>query len=1113
MADEQRTLTANFTANSSGFAKGTTEAIQKLLELNASLQQSKNAIKETNDQIRTYQKELTQLKQATDNGEKATDEQRARMQELEDAIAQCNAEMGVHRTAQQQLQNEIRSTNKQLTNQKTETKETSNAIREIYSRLNEQKAATSDLADETSRFGDVLKANLVSGILQNALQEVIQLLKSSAKYSYEVGSSFEAGMSQVAAISGAAAADLDNLTAKAKEMGSSTKFTATEAAEALNYMAMAGWKTEDMLSGIDGVINLAAASGEELGMVSDIVTDALTAFGLSAKDSAHFADVLAAASANSNTNVAMMGETFTYAAAIAGSLGYSVEDTATAIGIMANSGIKASQAGTALRTIMTNLSGDVKIAGENIGEVVIATSNADGTMKEFSEILGEVRNAFAGLTEAEKATAAESLVGKYAMSGFLSLVNASQDDVNKLTAAIQNCDGATAQMADTMQNNVKGSVTIAQSALEGLGISVYEQFGDGLKGAIETFTDGISEIAEDVDYGAIEEGTERLTDSLERLAEKGTDLLSENLPGMIDGLANIISFTMDGADGIATLATGIVTLTVAQKAFNIAANANPYALILTAAVTAASFLVPKMIELYEATDICNDEYNRLKQETEELAHAAEDYKQAASGVDDIAEEYSRITEEVTDLTERETALRDLQSDLIDQYGIQASGIDLVNGSYQEQLTLLRDLKTANEEMYASTLQAKYDTAKLAEGAVFSVDTNIENSDLTNVINKWIYENIKTSGYSQYSGDFDTLAAGGVFNSDVLHFSGSYADRSADLKALYDYVGTLIGQNGGIYDNELKHFRASLSAGWSEMDTQDKLLQSYADALGLNYHNPSTTHSSAEYYAESGKAYLEAQQKRAAEIKTASDQSYEKLKAAYNKEKQLADDMYSVGEISQQEYYERLSALRDAYLDKSQNSHDWYTATSEIIKLTESIGDAAEKTADRISASMDGVKQTYEELMAAIDAELEKRNRDRQDAELQAKISSVSAQLAYDNIDEYSRRSLERELAELKAEKEDVLYERDVNDRKAQIQAAYAATERLIGEVPEGYNPNAWQDFVNMAFSQIAEGFTPGANIKEQQEATKVYNIVINASGSDPKKVIEEVKKAIATGEI
>ncbi len=1113
MPDEQRTLTANFTANSSGFAKGTTEAIQQLLELNTSLQQTKNAIKETNDQIKTYQKELAQLKQATDNGEKATDEQRARMQELEDAIAQCNAQMGVHRTAQQQLQKEIRTTNKQLSEQKSETKETSNAIREIYNRLIEQKAATSDLSTETSRFGDILKASLVSSAIQNALQQTIQLLKSAARYSYEVGSSFEAGMSQVGAISNASAAELTALTEKAKEMGASTKFTATEAAEALNYMAMAGWKTEDMLSGIDGVINLAAASGENLGTVSDIVTDALTAFGLSAKDSAHFADVLAAASANSNTNVAMMGETFTYAASIAGSLGYSIEDTATAIGIMANSGIKASQAGTALRTIMTNLSGEVKIAGESIGEVVIATSNADGSMKEFSEILGEVRKAFAGLTEAEKANAAESLVGKYAMSGFLSLMNATEDDVNKLTMAIQNCDGATSSMAETMQDNVKGSVTIAQSALEGLGISVYEQFGDGLRGAIETFTDGINEIAEDIDFGAIENGAENLTDSLSRLAEKSTDLLSENLPGMIDGLANIVSFAMNGADGIATLTTGIVTLTAAQKVFNLIANANPYVLVITAAVTAVSFLIPKMVELYEATDLCNDEYNELNEKTKELTQAAEDYKAAASGVDDIAEEYSRITEEVTDLTERETALRDLQDDLIDQYGIQASGIDLVNGSYQEQLTLLQNLKTANEELYQSTIQSRYDTAMLAQDAVYTLDTHIKDELLGNVLNKWIYENLKTSSYSEYTGSYEELASGSVFGFDALNFSGSYADRAADLKALYDYAGTLIGQGGGIYDDQLKQFRASLSAGWAEMEKHDSELQSYAEALGLVYHNPSTTHSSAEYYEESGKAYLAAQQARAAQIKEESDKAYEELKAEYDKEKQLADDMYNVGEISQEEHYNRLTALRDAYLDKSLNSHDWYTATSEILKLTDQIGDAAEKTADRISASMDGVKQTYQELMAAIDAEFERRNRDKQDAELQAKINSVTAQLAYDSLDEYSRRSLERELAELKAEKEDILFERDITDRKAQAQAAYEAIEQNLGQVPVGFDPNAWQDMVNMAFTQIAEGYTPGASTKDQQEAAKVYNIVINANGQDPKKVIEAVQKAIATGEI
>lgn len=244
---------------------------------------------------------------------------------------------------------------------------------------------------------------------------------------------------------------------------------------------MAGWKTEDMLSGIEGVMNLAAASGEDLATTSDIVTDALTAFGLSAQDSGHFADVLAAASSNANTNVSMMGETFKYCAPIAGALGFSVEDTAEAIGLMANAGIKSTQAGTSLRTIMTNLSGEVKICGENIGEVTVATTNADGSMRDLSDILADCRTAFSGLSESEKAAAAESLVGKNAMSGFLALMNAGEGDIAKLSGAIENCNGAAQSMADTMNNNLEGQLTILKSQLQELAIS----FGEILLPAVK----------------------------------------------------------------------------------------------------------------------------------------------------------------------------------------------------------------------------------------------------------------------------------------------------------------------------------------------------------------------------------------------------------------------------------------------------------------------------------------------------------------------------------------------------------------------------------------------------------------------------------------------------
>ena len=315
---------------------------------------------------------------------------------------------------------------------------------------------------------------------------------------------FDASMSKVAAVSGATGEEFDKLREKAREMGSKTKFSASEAADAMNYMAMAGWKTEDMLDGIEGIMNLAAASGEDLATTSDIVTDALTAFGLSAKDSGHFADILAAASSNANTNVSMMGETFKYCAPIAGALGFSAEDTAEAIGLMANAGIKSTQAGTALRTIMNNLSKDFTISGKNIGDVTIATTNADGSMRDLRDILADCRVAFDGLSESEKAQAAQQLVGKNAMSGFLALMNAAPADIAKLEGAIDNCDGSAESMAATMQDNLSGQLTILKSQIQELAISI----GDALMPVIRSI---VSKVQDFVDkLNGMDEGTRNM---------------------------------------------------------------------------------------------------------------------------------------------------------------------------------------------------------------------------------------------------------------------------------------------------------------------------------------------------------------------------------------------------------------------------------------------------------------------------------------------------------------------------------------------------------------------------------------------------------------------------
>lgn len=299
---------------------------------------------------------------------------------------------------------------------------------------------------------------------------------------------FEAGMSEVKAISGATGSEFDALREKAIEMGAKTKFSASDSADAFKYMAMAGWDASAMMDGIAGVMDLAAASGEDLATTSDIVTDALTAFGLQASDSAHFADVLAQASSKSNTNVGLMGETFKYVAPVAGALGYSVEDTAVAIGLMANSGIKGSQAGTALRSTITRLAKPVGEAKDAVEELGISITNADGTMKPLSQTMLELREKFAGLTEEQKAQYAAMLAGQEGMSGLLAIVNASDEDFQKLTDEINNANGAAQDMADIMMDNTAGAIEQLKGALESAGILIGEQLTPYIRQLAEWIT-------------------------------------------------------------------------------------------------------------------------------------------------------------------------------------------------------------------------------------------------------------------------------------------------------------------------------------------------------------------------------------------------------------------------------------------------------------------------------------------------------------------------------------------------------------------------------------------------------------------------------------------------
>ncbi|WP_373102595.1 phage tail tape measure protein [Blautia obeum] len=427
-----------------------------------------------------------------------------------------------------------------------------------------------DTSIDSSGFQDGI--DNISGIASKGIKATAAIIGGAATAvsgfaatAIKAGSDFEAGMSKVQAISGASGDEIAKLADKAKEMGAKTKFSATESAEAMQYMAMAGWKTGDMLNGIEGIMNLAAASGEDLASTSDIVTDALTAFGEAADQSGKFADALAAAASNSNTNVAMLGESFKYVAPVAGALGYSYQDVSVALGLMANSGIKASMAGASLRQLFTNLAKPTDSMAAAMDYLGISLQDDEGNMKSLMDVMQDLRKSFGkcqmpmdefqsklaeldtqyangeltekkynkalqDLTEkaygaegALKAKYAATLAGTQGMSGLLAIVNSSDDDFDKLTEAIYNSDGAAEKMADTMNDNLQGAITLAKSALESVQIALYEKVQEPMKDTVKTVTS----MLEDMNNSLAENGFSGLAisfaSSLAQLAQMGLD--------------------------------------------------------------------------------------------------------------------------------------------------------------------------------------------------------------------------------------------------------------------------------------------------------------------------------------------------------------------------------------------------------------------------------------------------------------------------------------------------------------------------------------------------------------------------------------------------------------
>lgn len=407
----------------------------------------------------------------------------------------------------------------------------------------------------------------LGGIAAKGFAAVGTAISAVGGYAVKVGSDFKAAMSEVQAISGSSGDELQMLTDRAKEMGASTKFSASESAAALKYMAMAGWDAKSMYDALPGVMNLAASSGEDLARVSDIVTDAMTAFGLQSDEAGHFADVLAKTASSANTNVGLMGESFKYVAPLAGSLGFSIEDVSTALGLMANAGIKGSQAGTALRSMLTRLStAPTDAVANTMAEFGISMTDASGKMKPLSQLMVELRQAFGGCDEETQAYIASTLAGQEAMSGFLAIINSSDEDFNKLTASISDSKDAAADMAKIMQDNLQGDITIMKSALEGLGIQIYESLDKPLRSAAQTGTEMVNQLLDALNDGGLDNMVAVAGDVLSQIVTKVAsfaptliNLSTSLIKSFLDGLKNNSPQIVEAAVGIGTSFVGGIT--------------------------------------------------------------------------------------------------------------------------------------------------------------------------------------------------------------------------------------------------------------------------------------------------------------------------------------------------------------------------------------------------------------------------------------------------------------------------------------------------------------------------------------------------------------------------
>ena len=745
-------------------------------------------------------------------------------QNLQTQLDQCNREIEEQAKAEQQAQTPLEQLNTKISEQKSqleklkteyknvaleqgtgsqEAQELKAKIDELNGELNENESKLKDVdsalenagdeAEKSANGGWTILNGVIADLAANAIQAAIQKLQDFGKAVMDLGIDFSSSMSNVQAISGATGEEMGQLEQKARDLGATTVYSASDVSDAFGYMAMAGWDTQQMMDGVSGVLNLAASSGEDLATTSDIVTDALTAFGMEAGDAGRLADVMAAASSNANTNVSMLGESFKYVAPVAGALGFSAEDTSIALGLMANSGIKASQGGTALRTVLTNLSKPSKDVETAMSALGISLTDDEGNMKSLRDVMGDLRSGFGdlmisedefdqtlatmnanleggyitqkqyddelellaerafGAEGAEKARYAAMLAGKEGMSGLLAIVNASEEDYQKLTDAIDNSTGAAQGMADTMNDNLGGDIKEMNSALEELQLKIYDSVQQPMRDIVQFITGSVIPAA---------------TQVLQFIQQHSTAF------GVLAGVIGVITTAMLLQNTVQAVKTamdaaetaslgGLIAAKVASAAASWAALA-PYIAIVAAIAAVIAIIV-----------ICVTRWDQIKQKVTEVATTVK--TKVTQAWNNLKTNMSNVMDSIR--SKVQSAWQTIKTNIInpiqDAYNNVTQKISDLKSKIEEKIN---DIKSKVQETFQSIREKMESPIQAAKDTIDGIISTIKGWFPLSIGN--IFSNLKLPHFS-ISGEFslnppsiphigvDWYAKGAVFDAATI----------------------------------------------------------------------------------------------------------------------------------------------------------------------------------------------------------------------------------------------------------------------------------------------------------------------------------------------------------